>query len=98
MVAPRVGTIAAILNIWLVCWAIRKRGEVDLPIDQTVQAVRWLLGSALTMFPFALPKAIDSFAFRVCVGFAGLAFLCWPNLAVHLVAFLRRFVALFRGV
>jgi hypothetical protein len=87
---PGLGTVTAILNIWFVCWAIRRRGELDIPLDATARVFRWSLAISLLSFPFLFPSLVDVPAFRVCVGFTGLAFLCWPNLAFRLTKFLRR--------
>jgi hypothetical protein len=85
----RIGTVAAILNVWFAFWAIRWRGDLDIPLDATAKAVRWILAISFLSFPIAFPHLIDSSAFRLSVGLTGWAFLCWPNLAFHFTKLLR---------
>ena len=85
----RTGTVAAILNVWFAFWAIRRRGELDIPLDRTAKALRWIVAISFLSFPFAFPHLIDSYAFRISVGLVGWAFLCWPNLAFYLTKLLR---------
>lgn len=85
----RIGTVAAIVNVWFAFWAIRRRGELDIPLDRTAKAVRWMVALSFLSFPFAFPHLIDSYAFRLSVGLVGWAFLCWPNLAFHFTKWLR---------
>jgi len=87
---PGSGTIAAILNVWFVCWAVRRRGDLDLPLDFTAKAVRWTVAISCLSYPFAFPRLVDSAAFRICIGLTGMVFLCWPNLALRLTGLLRR--------
>lgn len=88
-VLPGTGTLAAILNVWFVFWAIRRRGDLDIPLDRPARILRWAVALSFLSYPFVFPHLIDSPAFRVCVGITGWAFLCWPNLAVHLTSLLR---------
>jgi hypothetical protein len=85
----RIGTVAAILNVWFAFWAIRWRGDLDIPLDTTAKVVRWTVAISFLSFPFAFLHLIDVAAFRLCVGLIGWAFLCWPNLAFHFTNLLR---------
>ena len=74
---------AKIACIWLSAWAIRKKAEVDYPLGPTSRTVRWtivILGFAAGYYV----EGPDLGYVRVIAGFVALAFLCWPNLAVHL--------------
>jgi hypothetical protein len=82
------GLAESVLCIWFAVWAFRKRYEVDETLDRTAQAVRWILVAALWALVGALPGPRWAVT-RVILGFAGLAFLCWPNLAFHVVRLFR---------
>jgi len=80
---------AKIVCIWLSVWAIRKKAEVDYPLDRTARLVRW----AVVVVGFAIGYYVpgSEFAYtRIGGGFLGLAFLCWPNFAYHLTNLFRR--------
>jgi hypothetical protein len=83
------GTWLAIANIWFLVWAIRRRGELDYELDSTAKLIRWALAIVCLGVPVRFPQLINPPAIRVCLGFAGVAFLVWPNLAYHLTRFLR---------
>jgi hypothetical protein len=86
--ASSAGPLAAILNIWLAAWAIRRKGEFDYQLDQTAKAVRWILVAVCLGLPFRIGQLLNP-TMRVCLGIAGIAFLVWPNLAYHMTRFLR---------
>lgn len=81
-------TIASVGSIWFCAWAIRRGGEFDYPLDSTAKAIRWLAVVVLMGIPVNFPKSLPP-AGRIVLGFAGLAFLAWPNFAYHLTRFLR---------
>lgn len=81
-------TIASVGAIWFCAWAIRRGGKFDHPLDSTAKAIRWLAVVVLMGIPVNFPKSLSP-AGRIVLGFAGLAFLAWPNFAYHLTRFLR---------
>jgi hypothetical protein len=83
------GTWVAIANIWFVVWAIRRRGELDYELDSTAKLVRWLLAITCLGVAIRFPQLLNPPPVRVCIGFLGIAFLVWPNLAYHLTRLLR---------
>jgi hypothetical protein len=84
-----VGSAAAILNIWFVCWAIRRQGELDYELDLIARVVRWVVVALCLGLVFEFPQLFNPPTLRVCVAFFGIAFLAWPNLAYHTTRFLR---------
>lgn len=74
-----------VIAVWLPCWAIRYRSELDYKLDKAGRLLRWtviLLGVGLTFLPG------PSFATARVVGtILVMAFFAWPNLAYYL----RRF-------
>lgn len=82
------GPLAAILNIWLAVWAIRRKGELDYQLDRTAKAVRWIIVAFCFGLVFRAGQLLSPTT-RVCLGIAGIAFLVWPNLAYHITRFLR---------
>src|SRR4029077_13337714 len=86
----RTGTWVAIANIWFVTWAIRRRGELDENLDSTAKFIRWLVAILCLGTAIQLPQLLNPPTLRVCIGFVGVAFLVWPNLAYYLTRLLRR--------
>ena len=84
------GTWAGVANIWFVTWAIRRKGEIDHELDSTAKFIRWLLAIACLGLAIQLPELLKPPPLRVCIGFVGVAFLVWPNLAYYLTGFLRQ--------
>jgi hypothetical protein len=80
---------AAIANIWFVVWAIRRQGELDYELDETMKLIRWVVASLCLGFTIFRPEVLRSPRLRISVGLIGLAFLVWPNLACHLTNLLR---------
>jgi hypothetical protein len=80
---------AKIACIWFSVWAIRRKAEVDYPLDRSARLVRWLAVAAGFAAGYYVPGS-DLWYLRVAGGFLGLAFLCWPNFAYHLTNFFRR--------
>jgi hypothetical protein len=51
----RLGTVAAIVNVWFAFWAIRRRGELDIPL--TRRRKRKVDGSAfISVFSLRFPS------------------------------------------
>ena len=74
------------LGIYLAFWAIRRKGDLDLPQNPTDKAVRWgvCIAGLLAATRLPWPNA------RVACLFVYLAFLVWPNFAVHLCNLFRK--------
>jgi hypothetical protein len=83
---------AGIACIWLSVWAIRRKAEVDYPLDRSARVVRWVTVAIGFGVGYYVPGPDFGYV-RVAGGFLGLAFLCWPNFAYHLTNFFRRGVA-----
>jgi hypothetical protein len=76
------GFAVGVICIWLSVWAIRKKAEIDLPLDRASQSLRCsviLLGFAVAHLPGA-----DLGYVRVTGYLVGMVFLCWPNFSYHL--------------
>jgi hypothetical protein len=80
--------VAKASGIWFVVWAIRKKGEFDYELDWTACIVRWLVVFVAFALTAEFTKSGPTIA-RILVLVIGLAFLCWPNFAYHLVRFSR---------
>jgi hypothetical protein len=80
---------AKAFSLWLVAWAIRRKGEFDYKLDWVAQLVRWpiVAVSFAAAWRFRIP---ESWAYRSVALIIGLAFLCWPNFAYHLANLFRR--------
>ena len=89
MMAATASIWAAIANIWFVAWAIRRKGELDYDLDSTAKFVRWVVASFCLGISILRPEVLKSPNLRIAVGFVGLGFLIWPNLAYHLTSLLR---------
>ena len=83
------GIWVAIANIWFVSWAVRHRGELDRELDSTEKFLRWLIVIVCLGIVIQFPQFLNPPRVRVCVGFLGIAFLVWPNLAYYVARFLR---------
>ena len=80
---PQVGcALQKSLGLWLGVWAIRYNAGVDYKLSTRGRAIR----GAVVLICFALTSVPGANVgwFRVFSYFAGLDFLCWPNLAYHL--------------
>ena len=86
--AGTVSIWAAIANVWFVVWAIRRKGELDYDLDSTAKFVRWVVVVLCLGISILRPELLKS-PMRIAVGFVGLGFLVWPNLAYHLTNLLR---------
>jgi len=73
------------LGIWFSVWAIRYAAKADYKISNTARAVRWSVVGIGYLLAASLPGPA---VVRLVPGFAGLSFLCWPNLAYHATNFL----------
>jgi hypothetical protein len=80
---------AQIVCIWLPVWAIRRKAEVDHPLDQTARVVRWITVAVGFAAGYYVPGS-ELWYLRVTGAFVGLAFLCWPNFAYHVTNLFRR--------
>jgi len=73
------------LGIWLSAWALRHKAALDFQLSSTAKALRW--GIVVVSYGLAAelpgPARARGIA-RVVLGFIGMAFLCWPNLAYRL--------------
>jgi len=79
---------AGIICIWLSVWALRKKSEVDYPLDWTSHVLRWtvvVLGFVVAHLPGSNLGYV-----RVAGYVVGLAFLCWPNFSYHLIHLVHR--------
>jgi hypothetical protein len=79
---------AKIACIWLSVWAIRRKAEVDYPLDNLSRSVRWSAVLAGFAVGYYVPGPGLGWV-RVAGGFLGLGFLCWPNFAYHLTNLFR---------
>lgn len=73
---------AKIFGVWLAVWLIRRRGEIDYPLDGPARALRWIMvgiGFLIGYLPGSNLEYVRLGGFSV-----GMGFLCWPNLAYHL--------------
>jgi len=69
-----------IFCIWLSVWAIRRKAEVDYPLDARALGIRWsVVVTGLTIGRMASNGYVRLIGFSL-----GLLFLCWPNCAYHL--------------
>jgi hypothetical protein len=75
---------AKIACIWFSVWAIRKKADADYSLDRPVRVVRWIAVVVGFAVGYCVPKP-EFWYVRVAGGFLGLAFLCWPNFAYHLM-------------
>ena len=73
--------------MWFASWAFRKRYELDHPLDMGMQVFRWSV--VCVAFGLALIPGPGAKWIRLCGGFTGLAFLCWPNFAYHITRLIR---------
>jgi len=89
MLAGPASIWAAIANIWIAVWAIRRKGELDYELDDTAKFIRWIIASLCLGIPIFRPDVFKSPSSRISLGLIGLAFLVWPNLAYHLTNLLR---------
>ena len=69
------GTVA----VWFVCWALRRKYELDEKLDRREQSVRWIVVSIA--FGMTMLSGSRLAAARVTAWVLGTAFLAWPNLA-----------------
>jgi hypothetical protein len=69
------------LGIWLAAWAIRYKAGWDYRLSHTAKIVRWIVVGSGYVLAASLP---GPGIVRLAAGFAGISFLCWPNLAYHL--------------
>ncbi|MDP8989791.1 MAG: DUF3592 domain-containing protein [Acidobacteriota bacterium] len=70
------------LGPWFSAWAIRRRWQLDYNLSVRARSVRWAI--VATGYSMTLTPGTELWVVRVCGGFTGLGFLCWPNFAYHL--------------
>lgn len=80
--------LSMVICIWLSVWAIRKRAEIDNPLDKTSMLFRWAV--VLVGFTCAAVPGERFAVFRIVGGFTALAFLCWPDFAYRVTRQERR--------
>ena len=76
--------LAGVFCIWMSVWAIRRKAEVDYPLDTAGRVLRWAIvgvGFAISR----IPGSPSTFGYVRLTGLVvGMVFLCWPNCAYHL--------------
>ena len=77
-----------LICIWLSVWAIRKKAEVDEPLDRGAKILRWTI--IVVAFGTGCLPGESLRVVRICGFWVGLSFLCWPNLAYHLRNLFKR--------
>jgi hypothetical protein len=87
------GSVAAsfassVAGIWFTCWSIRFGFDLDYKLDRVGKTVRWVMVGLCLGSVVEAPLLFNPDV-RVGVGFCGIAFLVWPNLAYHLTRLLR---------
>jgi len=65
--------------VWFVCWAIRRRYELDVKLSRKEQLARWFI--VAIAFGLTLVGSPRLAALRIIAGLVGIAFFAWPNLA-----------------
>ena len=83
-----VGAVLSVGSVWFISWAIRRKGELDYPLDLAAKMIRWVVVIVSIGIPANLPKSLTPGA-RVALFLTGVGFLAWPNFAYHLTRFLR---------
>jgi hypothetical protein len=82
------GMASRAITIWFAFWAIRKKYELDYPLDRTGHIVRWsCIGIGFLLLLLRQPQFK---AVRVVGALLYLTFLCWPNFAYHLVRLFKK--------
>ncbi len=70
------------LGLWLMFWTIRFSAGIDYKLSARGKAIRWVV--VVVCFALTSVPGASLGWFRVSSYLAGLAFLCWPNLAYRL--------------
>lgn len=83
------GYLSSVMCIWLASWAFRRKYETDYPLESAGQSLRWFVVLGGLIAPFLLRGSNLGWA-RLAAGTIGMAFLCWPNFAYHIVNRLHR--------
>jgi hypothetical protein len=84
------GLLGMVMGIWFLFWGYRRSLELDVKLDRTMRAVRWSI--VVVGFAAALLQGPGFRVTRIVGGVVLVAFLCWPNLAYHIVGVWRRFL------
>ena len=72
------------LNIGFICWAYRRKYELDEILSSRARIVRWLvvtISFLIVTFPVGHITNPWIGYTRVLIGIICVAFFCWPNLA-----------------
>ena len=80
------GLLVRASSIWFIVWAIRRKGDFDLELGAKEQVARWCIVLASFALAVTFKQSGQTIPRLVALGI-GMAFLCWPNLAYHLVKF-----------
>jgi hypothetical protein len=75
-------------SLWFVSWALRRKCELNKPLDSDTQALRWFLICGCYIVA-CLPIRKLALAEVLALGL-GLALLCWPNIAIHIMGIGRK--------
>ena len=68
------------LAVWLPCWGLRKRYELDHQLDTTARRIRWFsVALCLILIDFRIVPPGNGAA---ALGLIFLAFFAWPNFCV----------------
>jgi hypothetical protein len=78
------------VSVWFVCWAYRRRYELDIHLTRSEQIARWVVVAiclAITLLPGA---HLQLAAIRIIGGLVGICFVAWPNLGHHALNLFHR--------
>ncbi len=76
------------VSVWFFFWPLRRKYELDYPLDRSAQVVRWLVVGVF--FLLALNRRPDFTIVRIVAAVVSTAFLAWPNFAYRLTQLFRR--------
>jgi hypothetical protein len=67
--------------IWVLVWSVRRRAGIDRKLDAEARLIRWVVVYACWLLASIPTSRLGPL--RAIPGILGLAFLCWPNLALE---------------
>jgi hypothetical protein len=74
--------------VWLPCWGVRRKYELDHKLGHAAQSVRWsIVLSCLALVDF---QVVPPGNWAVVFGLIFLGFFVWPNLTFYLFEIPRR--------
>jgi hypothetical protein len=80
--------LSAGLSVWLPCWGLRRKYQLDHKLDRTAQHARWsIVALSLILFDFGIVPPGNA---AVAIGVIFLGFLAWPNFAYYLIQLFSR--------